>query len=528
VQARVPLPVHGIDVFKLPLSSLEGFVLSRVDGATSLEDISMMIGIEQHKVLGILERLCELGAVELSWRSAEARASKPPLAASAGKSAAPASRRSAKPTTGLLPDQHFTADPPRFAASELEEPAAIAVAVRQRILHAFYSLEGRDLYQVLGVARDADRKAIRSAYFELSKLFHPDAYFGKELGGFKPKLEAVFKRLTESYEVLGKAKKRREYDEYLVVTEQAQKAQRTLDSLEFTEHEIEALRSARKRANEAALTAPAEGAGSAPSAEALRSPRLPRTELVAEAAAVADAPPSRRAPSQEERRARVRERVRQRLKPLISQPPAARSRPPPSTPEQDQQRRRDVIEGLRNSVRASAMVTAPKIQLAGYLAKARNAELAGDVLLAASQLQLALGLEPHNADLIAEYERVSSAVARNLADNHEKQANYEEKTGNWQAAARSWMRVSDGRPQDAESARRAAEALLKASGDLHHAQKYAQKAVGLQAQSAANLTALARVYLAAGLKLNALRELEKAARIAPGDEVVNNLLREAR
>jgi hypothetical protein len=34
--------------------------------------------------------------------------------------------------------------------------------------------------------------------------------------------------------------------------------------------------------------------------------------------------------------------------------------------------------------------------------------------------------------------------------------------------------------------------------------------------------------LAAGLKLNALRELEKAAHLAPNDEMVNNLLREAR
>jgi curved DNA-binding protein CbpA len=518
VQARVPVAVRGIDVFKLPLSSLEGFVLSRVDGTTSLEDISMMIGIEQDKVLGILERLSELGAVELSWRSAEARAAK---SAAALKSGAPTSGRSAKPAARVLPDQHFTAEPPRFRAQELEEPAAIAVEIRRRILHAFYSLEGLNLYQVLGVARDAERKAIRAAYFELSKLFHPDAYFGKELGGFKPKLEAVFKRLTESYEVLGKAKKRREYDEYLVVTEQAQKAQRTLQSLEFAEHEIEALRDARE-ARERAAEPPM------PSAEALRPPRLPRTEAVTGAVAEVQAPANRPAPSQAERRARVRERVRQRLKPLMSQRPAAPSPPPPSTPEQDQQRRRSVIEGLRNSLRASAMVSNPRSQLAGYLAKARNAELAGDVLLAASQLQLALGVEPENADLLAEYERVSLAVARNLADNYEKQANYEEKTGNWRAAARSWMRVSDGRPQDAEPARRAAEALLKASGDLHHAQKYAQKAVGLDVQSAANLTALARVYLAAGLKMNALRELEKAARIAPGDELVNNLLREAR
>jgi Tfp pilus assembly protein PilF len=69
--------------------------------------------------------------------------------------------------------------------------------------------------------------------------------------------------------------------------------------------------------------------------------------------------------------------------------------------------------------------------------------------------------------------------------------------------------------------------LLKAGGDLHLAQKHAQRAVHIDGRSVPNLTILARVYLAAGLKLNALRELQKAAQLAPNDELVNNLLREA-
>ena len=33
----------------------------------------------------------------------------------------------------------------------------------------------------------ADKKAIKAAYFELVNDFHPDRYFGKNLGSFKPK-----------------------------------------------------------------------------------------------------------------------------------------------------------------------------------------------------------------------------------------------------------------------------------------------------------------------------------------------------
>jgi tetratricopeptide (TPR) repeat protein len=187
-----------------------------------------------------------------------------------------------------------------------------------------------------------------------------------------------------------------------------------------------------------------------------------------------------------------------------------------------------VIDGLRHSIRASASITSSNAQLQTHVQRARDAEQAGDALSAATQLQLALAIEPNNAQLLSEYERVSKVVARSLADNYEKQAAYEEKTNNWQAAAKSWMRVSDGRPEEAEPARRAAEAMLKARFDLHRAQKYAQKAVSLDGKNVQNLTVLARVYLAAGLKLNAVRELERAAQLAPKDEMVNNLLREAR
>ena len=69
--------------------------------------------------------------------------------------------------------------------------------------------------------------------------------------------------------------------------------------------------------------------------------------------------------------------------------------------------------------------------------------------------------------------------------------------------------------------------MLKAHGDLHRAQRYAQKAVRLVA-NVANRTVLARVYLEAGLRSNAQRELEEAAKLDPGDEMVKNLLREAR
>ena len=71
MERRIPSPVAGIDILALPLSTLEGFVLSRADGSSSVEDIAMMVGVELDKLILILERLADLGAVQLPWLDAQ-------------------------------------------------------------------------------------------------------------------------------------------------------------------------------------------------------------------------------------------------------------------------------------------------------------------------------------------------------------------------------------------------------------------------------------------------------------------------
>src|SRR5262245_16394634 len=66
--------------------------------------------------------------------------------------------------------------------------------------------------ELLGVARDADKKAIKRAYFQLAATIHPDRYFGKRLGSYKPKMETVFARMTAAFETLSDKDKRVAYD----------------------------------------------------------------------------------------------------------------------------------------------------------------------------------------------------------------------------------------------------------------------------------------------------------------------------
>ena len=54
----------------------------------------------------------------------------------------------------------------------------------------------RDLYEVLGVPRDADPEALRKAYRKLARKYHPDVNPGDK------EAEERFKEISEAYAVL--------------------------------------------------------------------------------------------------------------------------------------------------------------------------------------------------------------------------------------------------------------------------------------------------------------------------------------
>src|SRR5438067_2966545 len=67
-------------------------------------------------------------------------------------------------------------------------------------------------YELLGVGADADARAVRRAYLEKSKRFHPDAWYRKETGKFGPLLSKWFQRLSTAYQVLSDEEMRAGYD----------------------------------------------------------------------------------------------------------------------------------------------------------------------------------------------------------------------------------------------------------------------------------------------------------------------------
>ena len=69
------------------------------------------------------------------------------------------------------------------------------------------SVEFKDYYTVLGVARDASDAEIKKAFRKLARQYHPDVAKDKKVA------EAKFKEINEAHEVLSDPEKRRKYDE---------------------------------------------------------------------------------------------------------------------------------------------------------------------------------------------------------------------------------------------------------------------------------------------------------------------------
>jgi curved DNA-binding protein CbpA len=98
---------------------------------------------------------------------------------------------------------------------ELSEDVDLDLETRTYVLDLHDRIDRLTHYDVLGLAPTADKKTIKRAYFRLAGILHPDRYFSKKLGSYKPKMEAVFARTTIAFEVLTDRDKRAAYDKVL-------------------------------------------------------------------------------------------------------------------------------------------------------------------------------------------------------------------------------------------------------------------------------------------------------------------------
>src|SRR4030067_1010050 len=84
----------------------------------------------------------------------------------------------------------------------------------EKIHNAFSLLKEQNNYEILNVKETAAEAEIKKAYFRLAKEYHPDRHLNlkEKSADIKNKLEALFARITEAYNILIDDEKKREYD----------------------------------------------------------------------------------------------------------------------------------------------------------------------------------------------------------------------------------------------------------------------------------------------------------------------------
>ncbi|HEX9814804.1 MAG TPA: J domain-containing protein [Myxococcota bacterium] len=176
---RVPRLASGWDPSNLKLSPEEGFLLSRIDGHTSWTLLRQIGGLAPEEVDRCIARWVSEGVVAIDEL-------KP------GRAEVPA--KVAKPKADAGPVD-YASDP------RIDSALDITPELQAQILEFAESLD-KPYFELLDVPRDADAKQIKRAYFALSKVYHPDRYFRANLGDYALRLEQIFRKLVEAYELL--------------------------------------------------------------------------------------------------------------------------------------------------------------------------------------------------------------------------------------------------------------------------------------------------------------------------------------
>ena len=229
----VPKRNEVADFSGLNLTAEDFFLLSRIDGQSSVHNLAQLTGQSDAAVAEKLVRMADIGLVSIPMARSGAQArsaaatsnptssrptSRPGQDNASGGTLMKSERKSARAelTADLVPDgwpvpfSRFTVDDTFVSGSEPVEAEAKRVVMyyQQHLRRVTY-------YQLFGLEQGADRRSIKKAYFQLSKAFHPDRWFRKDVGDFGTYVEEVFKWLNRAYNTLSSPQKRKQYDKIL-------------------------------------------------------------------------------------------------------------------------------------------------------------------------------------------------------------------------------------------------------------------------------------------------------------------------
>ncbi len=185
----------SFDPYKQPgFQSVDYAVLSYIEGAERTVGDLMLCGLApQDQIREILTRL-------LSWNAVALQPNNPT------NTIASIQEESEDTDEIEITDHLELGDLSPEEAAMFAEDVELADWEKRSII-AVQRLLAKGCYlDALGIQPDAKRISLKRAYFEISKSYHPDRYYGKHLGSFGPALASIFETLTSAVKAISKRK----------------------------------------------------------------------------------------------------------------------------------------------------------------------------------------------------------------------------------------------------------------------------------------------------------------------------------
>src|SRR5688572_9463690 len=84
----------------------------------------------------------------------------------------------------------------------LAEAVDLQLADKLRFIATLRAIEAGDVAGLFNMPAQPKQRELKRAYFELSRLYHPDRFYGKKLGSFRPILDRIFASLSQYVKTL--------------------------------------------------------------------------------------------------------------------------------------------------------------------------------------------------------------------------------------------------------------------------------------------------------------------------------------
>ena len=131
-------------------------------------------------------------------------------------------RPPSRPSTGSVPPHTgLEEEAARFVASPMDsvpedlvpdgEDYPIKKKMRAYIRNRYDRLEEMNFFQLLCIEPTRDLKTIRRAFLLRTKEFHPDRYFGRDIGPYEEMVREVFKHVVRAFRFLEDVAQREAY-----------------------------------------------------------------------------------------------------------------------------------------------------------------------------------------------------------------------------------------------------------------------------------------------------------------------------